>query len=53
MTEYVYQKMKQKATTVEAYDRPEMEVINLSIESPLCEVSPGHNEGTGDEPLFP
>ena len=46
--------MKQNATMVDVYDRPEMEVINLSIESSLCQqVSPGHNEGTSDEEVTP
>ena len=45
--------MKQNKTTVEKYDRPEVEIISLFFKSPLCELSPGHIEGTGDEEVTP
>ena len=43
-----------KETTNMAYNRPEIEVINLKMESIICN-SPenGENEGTGDEELQP
>ena len=43
-----------KETIIQAYNRPEIEVINLKMESIICN-SPGNgeNEGTGDEELQP
>ncbi|MBQ6287584.1 MAG: hypothetical protein IJK73_08045 [Bacteroidales bacterium] len=42
--------MKKSTNEIKTYDAPEVDVINLKMESIICEsVCDGDNEGTGEE----